>query len=111
MSDARRFVLPIVCGSISEGVLLGILWSAGSAAAPIALLLILEAGILGFVFGPQPGAAGAVVPFAVFGVGVLATDSGTRGSDIAIIAFVLLLLGFTAWFVGSLRARYGRPVR
>jgi hypothetical protein len=41
---------------------------------------------------------------------VLATDSsGDRGSDTAVIVFVLILLGFTAWFVAALRRRYGRP--
>jgi hypothetical protein len=112
VSDARRFVLPIVCGSISEGLLIALLWTAGGAAAPASLLFVLEAGILGFVFGPRPGVVGAVVPFALFGVGVVATDAGgTRGSDAAVIVFVLLLLGFTAWMVGSLRVRYGRPAR
>jgi hypothetical protein len=64
------------------------------------------------VFGARPGAVGAVLPIVVFGVGVTATDSGSvRGSDAAVILFVVLLLGFTAAMAGALRARYGGPVR
>ena len=112
MSDARRYVLPIICGSVSEGLLIALLAAGGGSAAPASLLLVLEAGILGFVFGSRPGTVGAVVPIVVFGIGVVATDSGgTRGSDVAVVVFVVLLLGFTAWMVGSLRARYGRSAR
>jgi hypothetical protein len=110
VSDPRRFVLPIVCGSISEGLLILLLAKAGGAAAPAALLFVLEAAILGFVFGPEPGTVGAIAPVVVFGIVVIATAaSGDRGADIAVIVFVLLLLGFTAWFVGALRRRYGNP--
>jgi hypothetical protein len=102
--DVRRFVLPVVCGAISEGLLILLLAKAGGAAAPAALLFVFEAAILGFVFGPGPGTVGADAPVVVFGT----ASSGDRGSDIAVLAFVLLLLGFTAWFVGALRRRYGR---
>jgi hypothetical protein len=110
--DARRFVLPIVCAAIAEGLLILLLAEAGGAAAPASLLLVLEAGILGFVFGPRPGIAGAVLPIVVLGVGVIATDaSRDRASDFAVIVFVMLLLGFTAGMAGALRGRYGRPPR
>jgi hypothetical protein len=112
VSDARRFVPPVVCGAISEGLLILLLAEAGGAAAPASLLLVLEAGILGFVFGSCPGTVGSVLPIVVFGVGAIATDSaGDRGSDIAVIVFVVILLGFTAAMAGALRARYGRPRR
>jgi hypothetical protein len=112
VNDARRYVLPILCGAVSEGLLIALLWTAGGAAAPASLLLVLEAGILGFVFGSRPGTVGSVAPIVVFGIGVVATDAGgTRSSDIAVIVFVVLLLGFTAWLVGALRDRYGRPAR
>jgi hypothetical protein len=112
VSEARRFVLPVGCGAISEGLLILLLATAGGAAAPASLLLVLEAGILGFVFGPRPGTVGAVLPILVFGVAVIATDSGSvRGSDVAVIVFVVILLGFTAAMAGALRARFGRPVR
>ncbi len=58
VNDARRYVLPIVCGAVSEGLLIALLWTAGGAAAPASLLLVLEAGILGFVFGSRPGTVG-----------------------------------------------------
>ncbi|MEO9177048.1 MAG: hypothetical protein ABI317_16160 [Gaiellales bacterium] len=110
MSDLRRFVLPIACGSIAEGLLILLLAKAGGAAAPAALLFVLEAAILGWVFGPEAGTLGATAPVLVFGIVVLATDSsGDRGSDVAVIVFVLVLLGFTAWFVAALRRRYGNP--
>jgi hypothetical protein len=112
VSELRPFVLPVACGAISEGLLLLLLAEAGGAAAPASLLLVLEAGILGFVFGARPGAVGAVLPILVFGVGVIATDaSGVRASDSAVILFVVILLGFTAAMAGALRARYGRPAR
>jgi hypothetical protein len=105
-------VLPVVCGAISQGLLILLLVKAGGAAAPASLLLVLEAGILGFVFGSRPGVVGSVLPIIVFGVAVVVTDSdGTRGSDIAVIMFVVLLLGFTAAMAGALRRRYGHPVR
>ena len=109
-ADRRlNYVLPVICGSISEGLLLVLLYTAGGAAAPAALLLVLEAGILGFVFGARPGAVGAVAPIVVLGVIVVVFDAGNRGSDAGVIVFVTLLLGFTAAMVGSLRERYGRP--
>ncbi len=109
MAAVRPYILPVVCGSISEGLLILLLAEAGGAAAPAALLFVLEAGILGWVFGAQPGAVGAVLPIVVFGIVVLATASrGDFGSDLGVIVFVVLLLGFTAWFVGALRRRYGR---
>jgi hypothetical protein len=112
VSELRPFVLPVACGAVSEGLLLLLLAKAGGAAAPASLLLVLEAGILGFVFGPRPGTVGAVLPILVFGVGVIATDSGgIRGSDLGVIVFVVVLLGFTAAMAGALRARYGGPVR
>jgi hypothetical protein len=53
-----------------------------------------------------------VLPILVFGVGVIATDSGgIRGSDLGVIVFVVVLLGFTAAMAGALRARYGRSAR
>jgi hypothetical protein len=112
VSDVRPFVLPVACGAISEGLLILLLAKGGGAAAPASLLLVLEAAILGFVFGTRPGTVGAVLPILVFGVAVIATDSGgIRGSDIGVIVFVVVLLGFTAAMAGALRARYGRPAR
>jgi hypothetical protein len=108
--EVRPFVLPVLCGAIAEGLIVLTLWLAGSAAAPVALLLLVEAGILGFVFGQRPGTVGAVAPVVVFGIAAIAlADAGDRGADTALIVFVAILLGFTAWFVGALARRYGRP--
>ncbi|HEY1479450.1 MAG TPA: hypothetical protein VGF46_05440 [Gaiellales bacterium] len=108
--DASRFVVPIVCGAVSEGLIVVLLWRAGGAAAPAALLLVLEAMILGFVFGSTSGTVGTLAPVVVFGVvAVAVARAGDRAADLGLIVFMLLLLGFAAWFVGSLRARYGAP--
>jgi Na+/serine symporter len=110
--DLRRFALPLICAFAAEGLLILVLSRASAAAAPASLLFLLEAGILGFVFGGGPGALAAIAPVAVFGVVDAATCSGSDcGSHVAIVLFLMLLLGFTAGMVGALRRRYGRPPR
>ena len=110
--DLRRFVLPLICAFAAEGLLILALSQASGAAAPASLLFLLEAGILGYVFGAGPGAFAAIAPVAVFGVVDAATCSGSDcGSHVAIVLFLMLLLGFTAGMVGALRRRYGRPPR
>jgi hypothetical protein len=108
----RPFVLPVICAFLAEGLLTLALSQASGAAALASILFVFEAAILGFVFGPGPGAVAAIAPVAVFGVIDAATCSGEDcGSHLAIVVFLILLLGFTAWMTGSLRARYGRPRR
>jgi hypothetical protein len=108
----RPLALPLACAFASEGLLALALSQASGAAAVASLLFLFEAGILGFVFGPGPGALASIAPVALFGVIDAATCSGQDcGSHIGIVIFLMLLLGFTAWLAGSLRARYGRARR
>jgi hypothetical protein len=108
----RPFVLPVICAFLAEGLLTLALSQASGAAALASILFVFEAAILGFVFGPGPGAVAAIAPVAVFGVIDAATCSREDcGSHLAIVVFLILLLGFTAWMTGSMRARYGRPRR
>jgi hypothetical protein len=110
--DLRRVIVPLVCAFAAEGLLILVLSQASSAAAPASLLFLLEAGILGYVFGAGPGGIAAIAPVAVFGVVDAATCSGSDcGSHVAIVIFLMLLLGCTAAMVGALRRRYGRPQR
>jgi len=109
---ARPYILPLVCSFVAEGLLTLVLSQAGAAAALASLLFVLQAGILGFVFGPAPGAIAAIAPVALFGVIDAATCSGSDcGSHVAIVIFLMILLGFTAAMTGALRTRYGRPRR
>jgi hypothetical protein len=105
-------IVPLVCAFAAEGLLILVLSQASAAAAPASLLFLLEAGILGYVFGAGPGGIAAIAPVAVFGVVDAATCSGSDcGSHVAIVIFLMLLLGCTAAMVGALRRRYGRPQR
>jgi hypothetical protein len=103
----RAYLTPLVCAFVAEGLLILVLREASGAAAPASLLFLIEAGILGFVFGPGPGATAAVAPVVTFGV-IDAANGSSTGQEVALVLFLMLLLGFTAWFVGALRRRYGR---
>jgi hypothetical protein len=103
----RLWVTAIVAGFLSEGLLVLIIKTVGSGAQGASVLLVLEAVILGWVFGPWPGAVGAVAPILVFlGVDLFTASDGT--AEAAIALYAVLLLGFCAWLPGVLRARYGR---
>jgi hypothetical protein len=107
-----RYGIPLACAFAAEGLLTLVLSQASSAAAAASILFLFEAAILGWVFGAGPGGLAAIAPVAVFGVIDAATCSGSDcGAHIAIVLFLMLLLGFTAWMTGTLRARYGRPRR
>jgi hypothetical protein len=105
----RRYRLPVLCGLIAEGILTVILWIGNGSTAPAGLMFLVEAAILGYVFGAEAGAVGSVVPLVVLAlVAVPTAGSGDRGADLALLAFAALLLGFIAWFTGKLAVRYGR---
>jgi hypothetical protein len=109
LADPRRFILPLVCAFLAEGLLILSIRQTGAAGAPASLLFIFEAGILGFVFGPGPGMLAAIAPVATFGViDAVACSGSDCGASISLVIFLMLLLGFTAWIVGAVRDRYGR---
>ena len=103
----RAYVLAILAGAISEGLLVLIIKGLGSGAQGATILLVFEAIVLGWVFGAWPGAVGAVLPIVVFlVVDLLTASDGT--AEFAIALYAVLLLGFCAWLPGVLRDRYGR---
>jgi hypothetical protein len=75
MDLLRRFWLPAACGLIAEGVLTVILWLGNGSTAPVGLLFLVEAAILGYVFGPEGGTVGTVAPLVVLAVIALPTAS------------------------------------
>jgi hypothetical protein len=105
---ARRYVLAVACGAISEGLLIFVLTQAPRSAAPLATLLLVEAAILGFVFGAWPGAVGSALVILVLGIYDAITCDDCR-EYFGGVVFACLLLGGMAWLVGTLRERYGRP--
>jgi hypothetical protein len=101
------WIMAIVAGFVSEGLLVLVIKVVGNGAQGAAILLVLEAVILGWVFGPWPGAVAAVAPILVFlGIDLVTATDAT--AEVAIALYAVLLLGFCAWLPGVLRARYGR---
>jgi hypothetical protein len=107
--EVRRYWLPVLCGLIAEGILTAILWIGNGSAAPAGLMFLVEAAILGYVFGSEGGTVGTIAPLVLLAVVALPTASpGDRVADLALLVFAALLLGFIAWFTGKLAQRYGR---
>jgi hypothetical protein len=104
---ARIWITAIVAGFIAEGLLVVIIKALGNDAQGASILLVFEAIVLGWVFGPWPGAVAAVAPIVVFLLVDLVTASDPT-AEFAIAIYAVLLLGFCAWLPGVLRARYGR---
>jgi hypothetical protein len=104
---ARIYVLAIVVGLVAEGLLVLVIDTVGGEANGASILLVLQAIILGWVFGAWPGVAGTTVPILVFLVVDLASGNG-NGSEITLAFAAVLILGFCAWLPGVLRERYGR---
>ena len=110
----RDMLFAVLCGLVAEGGLS--LAIVGGAPSALAILLLAEATILGWVFGPRLGAIGAVVPMGCLYVAhlVLArlTGYGAETSAVGLlvaVSVVALVLWFCAFMAGSLRRSYGRP--
>jgi hypothetical protein len=105
----RQYAVALACGTVSELALALILRGFGDRAAAVSLLFLVEAAILGILFGPRPGMLAACAPIVVFAAIDLLTTSGDHGEEVSGFVFLLLLLGFVAGMAGALRARYGTP--
>jgi hypothetical protein len=102
----RLYLFAVGCGLVAEvGLALVIFWGGAKQAA---LLLFVEAVILGLVFGPGPGMAGAVVPILVlfFADRVFTARGGSTLSLFSAVVFVVMLQAFFAGMAGALRQRY-----
>ena len=104
---ARIYVLALLAGLIADILLIAVIKTVGGEANGASILLVVEAVILGWVFGPWPGVVGSIVPIVVFLLIDLSTGSG-NGSEVSIVVAVALILGFCAWLPGVLRQRYRR---
>ncbi len=109
------YVLPITIG-IAADLLIVLAGAARGSQQYTGLMLLLQACLLGFLFGARLGLVAALTPLVAIGVWLLApiglgTTSGCGpdcGETIAGYVFVLLLVASAAGLVGALRDRY-RP--
>jgi hypothetical protein len=109
--EHRHLAIAVACGLVAElGIILAVR-RAGDVAAPALILLVLEAIVLGFVFGARAGMVAAALPIVVFAT----IDSfGCEGECTRLwiaSTYVVILLGFCAGMTGALRGRYGRRGR
>ena len=93
--------------------MIGTTWQARTAAALIAgavgegICVLLDLAV-GWFLGPWAGGIGAGAP----ALGLVFVDSGgdsTTGSRVLSALAIFLMLGGSAWVVGRVRERYGRP--
>jgi hypothetical protein len=106
----KLYLLAFACGLISQALLLVVVTHSGEAGAPFAGLFLLEAGILGWVFGPYAGVLGAALPWPFIAIPIAGRGDSTA-QDVTGIVYIALLVALVAFMVGSLRARYGRRGR
>jgi hypothetical protein len=115
----RQYALAIVAGLAAEGLLAVALYSQGTGGTLLPLLFLVEAVILGIVFGPGPGMAGACVPLVVWLVAEWARrafDVGdepedTFGMVLVTVVYLLMVFAFLAGMAGVLRNRWFGPPR
>jgi hypothetical protein len=115
----RQYALAIVAGLVAEGLLaISLYWQdTGSTALP--MLFLLEAVVLGIVFGPGPGMVGACAPVVIW----LAAEWGRRAFDIGdepedtfgmvlvTVVYLVMVFAFLAGMAGVLRVRWFGPPR
>ena len=112
-AEVRLYALAIACGLVAEGGLALAIF--GGAPRELALLLFVEAMVLGVVFGARPAIAGSVVPMVVLYVAELVrrqfanevADESAAALLTALI-FVSIVLAFCAGMTGAVRDRYFR---
>jgi hypothetical protein len=114
--QTKDYVLAVVAGLVAEGLLAASLYTEGTGGTVLPLLFFVEAIVLGAVFGPGPGIAGAVVPVVAYLVaewGRRAFSIGTEPVDTLGMVFVTVLylamvFAFLAGMAGAIRNRYFR---
>jgi hypothetical protein len=112
-AELRLYALAIACGLVAEGGLALAIF--GGAPRELALLLFVEAAMLGVVFGSRPAIAGAVVPMVILYVAELVrrqfANEVADESAVALLTaliFVSIVLAFCAGMTGAVRDRYFR---
>ena len=109
----QSYVLPVLIGFTSE-ILIVIASAAGHSQDFTGLMLLLEAAVLGALFGTRMGLIASLAPLAV--VGAVVATSLTVGSEscgeggcsyqFASYVFIALLVGSAALVTGLIRDRY-----
>lgn len=109
----QSYVLPVLIGFTSE-ILIVIASAAGHSQDFTGLMLLLEAAVLGALFGTRMGLIASLAPLAV--VGAVVATSLTVGSEscgeggcsyqFASYLFIALLVGSAALVTGLIRDRY-----
>jgi hypothetical protein len=106
--DRRTLVIAIVCGLVADGAVVVVSLQLGDHGALAGPLFLLEAVVLGWVFGSFAGPIAASLPVLVFAlIDLVGSDSDAA----AVIVFGLagaLILAAAAWFVGVMRERLRR---
>ena len=106
--DRRTLVVALVCAAVADGAIVLASSQIGDKGALAAPLFLLEALVLGWVFGPVAGPIAAAAPVLAF----VAIDLVSSDSDAsAVIVFGLAgagILAAAAWFVAVMRERLRR---
>jgi len=104
-TDRRTIVVALACAAVADLAIVLASWQIGDQGALAAPLFLLEALVLGWVFGSVAGPIAAAVPVVVFAaVDLVSADSDAS----AVIAFGLAgagILAAAAWMVGVVRER------
>jgi len=108
----RQYVVPLLVGFVSD--LLIVAATSRSSGDFTGLMLLVQAGVLGIVFGARMGLVAALAPLLVFGAVIsssMAVGSEGCGSDgcafqFASYTFVVVLAASAAGVTGLLRDRY-----
>jgi hypothetical protein len=110
------YVPPLVVGIAADALIVFAGWARGSQNFT-GVMLVLEAALLGFLFGARLGIVGAVTPLLAAGIWLgapLALGNsngcgGDCGTALVGYVFLLVLVVSASGFVGALRDRY-RPI-
>ncbi len=110
--DRRLTATAFVVGLAAYGLLAVAVYLGGSGAQPFGVLAIVVPVVLGFTFGAVPAALGASVPLLLLLPAELLRSQGDESSTVSFttetiyVVFVAVVLGFVAWFCGTIRDRY-----
>ena len=110
--DRRLLAFALVTGLVLYGALAVGVYLGGSGAQPLGVLAFVVPIVLGFTFGAWPGAIAGSLPLLL----LLPAEALRRRGDetasvsftteVIYVAFVAAMLGFVAWFCGSIRDRF-----
>ena len=107
-----RYVVPVTIGFVSQVLIVLATTRRGADGNFTGLMVLVEAIILGAVFGVRLGMTAALLPLVIVGViagGALLFDGGTSPDTLYTLAgylFVGVLVGGGAFIAGSIRDRY-----